>query len=277
MRTPFVVGNWKLHMTIAESVALVTELKNQLGAVKGVAVGVAPTFLSLSAVAKRLEGTQIAVAGQSCHWEPSGAWTGEVSAPLLADAGAGWCIVGHSERRQHFGETNESVGKKARAVLAANLGVIVCVGETLAERDAGRTLGVVDDQLAAALATIGADEPGRGGVMIGADEPGRGGVMIDAAAAHRLVIAYEPVWAIGTGRTATPAQAQEVHAHIRARLSDRLGVVAADGIRIQYGGSVKPSNAEALMAEKDIDGALVGGASLETADFIAIVKAARAS
>ena len=269
MRTPFVVGNWKLHKTIAESVALVTELKNQLGAVKGVAVGVAPTFLALPAVAKRLEGTQLAVSGQDCHWEPSGAWTGEVSAPLLADAGAGWCIVGHSERRQHFGDTSESVGKKARAVLAANLGVIVCIGETLAERDAGRTLGVVDDQLAGALAGIGAAELARGGGGIG------GG--IDAAAAARLVIAYEPVWAIGTGRTATPAQAQEVHAHIRARLADRLGSVAAGAIRIQYGGSVKPSNAEALMAEKDIDGALVGGASLEAADFVAIVKAARIS
>jgi triosephosphate isomerase (TIM) len=256
MRTPFVVGNWKLHKTTAESLALVTELKNQLGAVKGVAVGVAPTFLSLAAVARRLEGTQIAIAGQDCHWEASGAWTGEVSAPLLADAGAGWCIVGHSERRQHFGDTNESVGKKARAVLAAGLGVIVCIGETLAERDAGRTLGVVDDQLASALAGIGTDA---------------------GAAAARLVIAYEPVWAIGTGRTATPAQAQEVHAHIRGRLADRLGAVAAGEIRIQYGGSVKPSNAEALMAEKDIDGALVGGASLEAADFVAIVKAARVS
>jgi triosephosphate isomerase len=253
MRTPFVVGNWKLHKTIAEAVALVTELKNQLGAVKGVAVGVAPSFLALGAVARRLEGTQIAVAGQDCHWEPRGAWTGEVSAPLLADAGATWCIVGHSERRQHFGETSEVVGKKARAVLGASLGAIVCVGETLAERDAGRTLAVVDEQLAGALDGIGT---------------------VDAA---RLVIAYEPVWAIGTGRTATPAQAQEVHAHIRARLTDRLGGVAASAIRIQYGGSVKPSNAEALMAEEDIDGALVGGASLEPAEVIAIVKAARAS
>ena len=253
MRTPFVVGNWKLNKTTAESLALVTELKNQLGAVKGVAVGVAPTLLSLPAVAKRLEGTSIAVAAQNCHWEASGAWTGEVSAPLLADAGATWCIVGHSERRQFFGDTNEGVGKKARAVLAAKLGVIVCVGESLAERDGGKTLAVVDEQLAGALDGI------------------------DASAAPRLVIAYEPVWAIGTGRTATPAQAQEVHAHIRARLSDRLGPVAASEIRIQYGGSVKPSNAEALMGEKDIDGALVGGASLEAADFIAIVKAARVS
>ena len=253
MRTPFVVGNWKLHKTLAESLALVTELKNQLGAVKGVAVGVAPVFVSINAVAKRLEGTSIATCGQDCHWEEKGAWTGEVSPGLLADAGASWAIIGHSERRQFFGDTNESVGKKARAAIAAGLGAIVCVGEMLAERDAGKTLSVVDDQLAGALAGI------------------------ETAQTNKLVIAYEPVWAIGTGRTATPAQAQEVHAHIRARLAERFGGQAADGIRIQYGGSVKPSNAEALMAEKDIDGALVGGASLEAADFIAIVKAARPS
>jgi triosephosphate isomerase (TIM) len=253
MRTPFVVGNWKLNKTIAESLALVTELKNQLGVVKGVAVGVAPVFTSLAAVAKRLEGSAIATCGQTCHWESAGAWTGEVSAPLLADAGASWVIVGHSERRQFFGDTSETVGKRARAALAAGLGAIVCVGEMLAERDGGRTLTVVDEQLAGGLAGI------------------------DASAAANLVIAYEPVWAIGTGRTATPAQAQEVHAHIRKRLVERFGDAAATTIRIQYGGSVKPSNAEALMAEADIDGALVGGASLEAADFIAIVKAARPS
>jgi triosephosphate isomerase len=253
MRTPFVVGNWKLNKTIAESLALVTELKNQLGAVKGVAVGVAPVFTAIHAVARRLDGSAIATCAQNCHWEASGAWTGEVSAGHAADAGASWVIVGHSERRQFFGETSEAVGKKARAVLGAGLGAIVCVGESLGERDAGRTLGVVDDQLAAALAGI------------------------DAGSAARLVIAYEPVWAIGTGRTATPAQAQEVHAHIRKRLAERLGAAAADAIRIQYGGSVKPGNAEALMAEADIDGALVGGASLEAADFITIVKAARPS
>jgi triosephosphate isomerase len=251
MRIPFVVGNWKLHKTIAESLALVTELKNQLGAVKGVAIGVAPVFTAIHAVAKRLEGSPIATCGQDCHWESRGAWTGEVSADLLADAGASWVIVGHSERRQWFGETSENVGKKARAALAAGLGAIVCVGESLAERDAGRTLAVVDDQLAGALAGIA------------------------ASSAARLVIAYEPVWAIGTGRTATPAQAQEVHAHLRRRLAERLGAEAAGAIRIQYGGSVKPGNAEALMAEADIDGALVGGASLEVADFAAIVKAAR--
>ncbi len=249
MRTPFVVGNWKLHKTIAEALALVTELKNQLAAVKGVAVGVAPPMSSLHAVAKRLEGSTIAVASQNHHWEVSGAWTGEVSAPLVADAGATWAIVGHSERRQFFGDTNEGVGKKAVAALAAGLGVIACVGESLAERDAGRTLDVVDAQLAGALAGV--------------------------KDASKLVIAYEPVWAIGTGRTATPAQAQEVHAHLRKQLAQKFGREVADTIRIQYGGSVKPSNAEALIAEPDIDGALVGGASLEVADFVAIVKAAR--
>ena len=244
---------FRSHKTIAESLALVTELKNQLGAVKGVAVGVAPVFTAIHAVAKRLEGSPIATCGQDCHWEAKGAWTGEVSAGHLADAGASWVIVGHSERRQFFGDTHDGVGKKARAALAAGLGAIVCVGETLAERDAGQTLAVVDAQLAGALAGI------------------------DAAAAPQLVIAYEPVWAIGTGRTATPAQAQEAHAHIRQRLGERLGAAAAAAIRIQYGGSVKPSNAEALMAEPDIDGALVGGASLEVSDFVAIVKATRPS
>ena len=254
MRIPFVVGNWKLNKTIAEALALVTELKNQLGTARGVAIGVAPPYPALHAVAKRLEGSAIATCAQDCFWETSGAFTGEVSAPLIADAGGTWAIVGHSERRQFFGDTNESVGKKARAALAGGLGAIVCVGEMLAERDGGRTLEIVDAQLAGGLDGID------------------GGV-----AAQRLVIAYEPVWAIGTGRTATPAQAQEVHAHIRKRLTERFGGATAGAIRIQYGGSVKPSNAEALMSEPDIDGALVGGASLEAPDFVAIVKAARPS
>ncbi|HEY4239622.1 MAG TPA: triose-phosphate isomerase [Kofleriaceae bacterium] len=253
MRTPFVVGNWKLNKTIDEATALVTELKNQLTSVRGVEIGVAPPLTALAAVVKRLEGSPIEVAAQNCHWETNGAWTGEVSAPLLRDAGATWVIVGHSERRQFFGDTSAGVGKKAAAVLAAGLGVIICVGEMLAERDGGKTLAVVDEQLAGAL----------GGWTLGAPE--------------RVVIAYEPVWAIGTGRTATPAQAQEVHAYIRAQLGEKWGAEKAAQIRLQYGGSVKPSNAEALMAEKDIDGALVGGASLEAADFIAIVKAARSS
>ncbi len=252
MRTPFVVGNWKLHKTIAEATALVTELKNQLAAVKGVDVGVAPVYTAIAAVAKRLEGSSIAVCGQDCFWEEKGAWTGAVSPGLLADAGATWAIIGHSERRQHFGETDDTVARKVRAALVAGLGVIACVGETDAQRDAGSTFAVIDQQLSGALAHV------------------------TAAQADRVVIAYEPVWAIGTGRTATPAQAQEVHAHIRTRLREKLGNAAADGLRIQYGGSVKPANAEALLSQPDIDGALVGGASLEAADFIAIAKAARA-
>ena len=248
------VGNWKLHKTIAEALTLVTELKNQLGAVKNVAIGVAPVFTALSAVSKRLEGSTIATCAQDVFWEKHGAWTGEVSAPILHDAGATWTIVGHSERRQHFGDTDDCVRKKAHAALHGGLGAIVCVGETLGERDAGRTLGVIDTQLAAAMADVDA-----------------------AHAKDRVVIAYEPVWAIGTGRTATPAQAQEVHAHIRKRLGERFGADIAAAMRIQYGGSVKPSNAEALMGQPDIDGALVGGASLEAADFVAIVKAARPS
>ena len=251
MRTPFVVGNWKLHKTVAEATALVTELKNQLGAVKGVAVGVAPPFTAINSVAKRLEGSAIATCAQDAFWEASGAWTGALSPQVLHDAGATWIIVGHSERRQHFGDTNESVGKKACAVINCGLGAIVCVGETLAERDGGRTLAVVDAQLDGALANLDKTES--------------------------LVIAYEPVWAIGTGRTATPAQAQEVHAHIRKQLAARYGADRANAIRIQYGGSVKPSNAAELMGQPDIDGALVGGASLEASDFVAIVKAARPS
>jgi len=251
MRTKFVVGNWKLHKTIAEGTALVTELKNQLGAIRDVEIGVAPSFLSIPAIAKRLEDSAIACCAQDCHWEASGAWTGEVSAAQIADAGATWVIVGHSERRQFFGDTNDSVGKKAVAAIGAGLGAIVCIGEMLADRDAGRTLDVVDAQLQGALANI------------------------EAAKTPRLVLAYEPVWAIGTGRTATPAQAQEVHAHIRKRLGERYGAMVANAIRIQYGGSVKPSNAQALMSEPDIDGALVGGASLDAADFVGIVKAAR--
>ena len=253
MRTPFVVGNWKLNKTIAEALAHVSELKTQLAAVVGVDIGVAPPFTALHAVATTLAGSAIRTCAQDAYWELAGAWTGEISAHQAGDAGASWVIVGHSERRQFFGDTNECVGKKTRAVLAAGLGAIVCIGESLEERDAGRTLPIVDDQLAIALAGL------------------------DSASAPKLVIAYEPVWAIGTGRTATPAQAQEVHAHLRNRLADQLGTAAAASIRIQYGGSVKPGNAAQLMAEPDIDGALVGGASLEAADFIAIVKAAQPS
>jgi triosephosphate isomerase len=251
-RTPIVVGNWKLTNTIAESLALATEVKNQLGAAsRRVEVGVAPVFTALQAVGKRLEGTNILLAAQDCHWEDKGAFTGEVSAPLLQDVGCALVIVGHSERRQLFGEMDAAVGLKAVAVLRAGLSPIVCVGETERERDANETFGRVEAQLAGALADI------------------------SAAQATRVVIAYEPVWAIGTGRTATPAQAEEVHAFIRDRLKARWGAVS-DEVRIQYGGSVKPDNAEALMRQPNIDGALVGGASLKADSFASIVKAALA-
>ena len=248
MRTPFVVGNWKLHKTVAEALALVTELKNQLGAVRDVEFGVAPPYTALWPVARRLEGSNVALAAQNCWHQDKGAWTGEVGPAQLLDVGCTWVIIGHSERRQHFGETDATVEKKVKLALADGLAVIGCVGETDKQRDANETFAVVDAHLAAILAGAGAVAP------------------------ERLVIAYEPVWAIGTGRTATPAQAQEVHAHIRARLRDKLGDAAAQAIRIQYGGSVKASNAEALLREPDIDGALVGGASLEAAEFVAIVK-----
>ena len=251
MRTPFVVGNWKMHKTVAEALALVTELKNQLGALRDVDVGVAPPFTALHAVARRLEDSPIVVSGQDCFWEAKGAFTGQIAPAMLKDVGCAWTIIGHSERRQLFGETDATVAKKVTAALAAGLGVIVCVGETLAERDAGTTTQVVETQLAGGLAELGKDAVGK------------------------LVIAYEPVWAIGTGRTATPAQAQEVHAFIRGWLGGRYGSAAAQAIRIQYGGSVKADNAAQLMKQPDIDGALVGGASLQAADFVAICRAAR--
>ncbi len=249
-RTPVVFGNWKLHKTVSEALELVTALKNQLGVVRDVEVGVAPVFTALSSVAKRLEDSHLRLAGQNCHWEERGAWTGEVAPSMLVDVGCSHVILGHSERRQYFGETDDGVARKARAALDAGLGIILCVGETDSERDAGQTTARVESQLAGGLATV------------------------EESDLERLIVAYEPVWAIGTGRTATPGQAQEVHAHIRATLRGRYGA-AADDLRIQYGGSVKPGNAAELMSQADIDGALVGGASLEADDFVAIVKAAR--
>jgi triosephosphate isomerase len=250
-RTPIVVGNWKLHNGVAEALALATEIKNQAGPLRDVEIGVAPVYTALHAVGKRLEDSAVRLCAQDCFWEAKGAWTGEVSAPLLADVGVRWVIVGHSERRQHFGELDAAVGLKARAVLGAGLGAIVCVGETEKERDAGETFGRVKTQLAGALGPLAPRD------------------------LENVVIAYEPVWAIGTGRTATPAQAQEVHAFIRADLAERFGAAPAATVRLQYGGSVKPENAAELLAQPDIDGALVGGASLRADQFIAICRAAR--
>jgi triosephosphate isomerase len=249
-RTPIVVGNWKLNKTIAEATALVTELKNQLSTVRDVEIGLTPVFTALAPVAKRLEDSNLLLGAQDCFYETGGAWTGEVSAPMLKDAGCDFSLVGHSERRANFGDTDEVVARKARAVLDGGLKVIICVGESEAERDGGKTKERVGSQLSAAMAVLTPED------------------------LDRVVIAYEPVWAIGTGRTATPGQAQEVHAFIREQLSSRFSD-AGTGVRLQYGGSVKPGNAKALMSEPDIDGALVGGASLKAEDFAAIVKATR--
>jgi triosephosphate isomerase len=246
VRTPFICGNWKLHKTVAESLDLATAIKNAVGPLRDVEVAVAPVFTSLHAVAKRLEGSSVAVAAQNCFWEDSGAWTGEVSCKLLADIGCKYLIIGHSERRQHFGETDGGCNLKLRAALKNGLLPILCVGETEKERDAGETFGRVGAQLDGGLEGI--------------------------SDAEKLTIAYEPVWAIGTGRTATPQQAEEVHAFIRGRLAEKLGSEGAEKVRIQYGGSVKPDNAAALLGQPNIDGALVGGASLKADDFLKIVK-----
>ncbi|HXU73770.1 MAG TPA: triose-phosphate isomerase [Polyangia bacterium] len=246
-RTKLICGNWKLHKTVAESVELATAIKNAVGPIRDIEVAVAPVFTALYPVAKRLEGSAVALAAQDCFWEDQGAWTGEVSCKLLKDVGCKYVIIAHSERRQHFGELDASANLKVKAALKNGLDPILCVGETLAERDAGEAFHVVARHLAGGLADLSADD------------------------GKRLVIAYEPVWAIGTGRTATPQQAQEMHEFIRGKLAEQFGDVA-ETIRIQYGGSVKPDNAALLMEQADIDGALVGGASLKADDFLKIVK-----
>jgi triosephosphate isomerase len=246
-RRPFFCGNWKLNGSIAESLALATEVRNGVATVREVDVAVAPSFTALYAVAKRLEDGPVTVAAQDCFWDEKGAFTGEVAPSQIADVGCKHVIVGHSERRQLFGELDAAVNLKARAALRAGLVPIICIGETLAERDAGETLGRIQAQLDAALAEMSDDE------------------------LSRVVIAYEPVWAIGTGRNATPAQAQEVHQFIRARVATRAPGLAPK-LRILYGGSVKPDNIRALMAEADVDGGLVGGASLSAESFVRLVK-----
>jgi triosephosphate isomerase len=248
MRTPVIAGNWKLFKTIAEATGMVNELKQLVTGTKGVEIVVAPVFTALSRVADALAGSNIRLAAQDCYWEEEGAFTGEVAPKLLADAGCSHVIIGHSERRQYFGETDETVNKKAKAAVAAGLTAIVCMGETLAEREADKTFSVIEAQLKGSLAGFSAD------------------------LLAKTVIAYEPVWAIGTGKTASDAQAQEVHAFIRSLLARLFGQTEADSIRILYGGSVKPDNVKGLMAQADIDGALVGGASLKADSFAAIAN-----
>jgi triosephosphate isomerase (TIM) len=251
-RRKLIAGNWKMNKTLSEALALVRELKAVAAALPAerVEVAVAPPFVALHAVARELEGSGVKLAGQNCHWEASGAFTGEVSAPMLKDVGCAYVILGHSERRQYFGETDETVNKRIRAVLGAGLTPIVCVGETLSEREAGRTRDVVEGQVQGALKGYSAAE-----------------------VAH-FVLAYEPVWAIGTGRTATSAQAQEVHRALREQLGRLFDADTAQRVRIQYGGSVKPDNAAELLGQPDVDGALVGGASLKAGDFGGILKGA---
>ncbi len=249
-RKKFVCGNWKMHRTAAEARALVREVRAAAdGLADRVDVAVVPPFTALSAAAEALSGSKVGLGAQNLHWEAQGAFTGEISAAMLAEAGCRYVLCGHSERRQLFGDTDEWVRRKAAAALAAGLHPIVCVGETLPERESGRTLEVVGRQVRTALA-------GLTPAQVGA-----------------LTVAYEPVWAIGTGRTATAAQAQEVHAALRAILRE-LAPAAADSIRILYGGSVKPDNAAELMGQPDVDGALVGGASLKALDFTGIIQGA---
>lgn len=238
-----------MFKTLRESVTFVTALRERLADVSDVDIVVAPTMPAVNAVAAALDGSRIGVAAQNLHWEREGAFTGEVSAAMIREAGAQWVIVGHSERRTLFGETDDSVNRKVHAALTATLTPIVCVGETLQEREAERTLEVLDRQIKAGLDGV------------------TGETLAD------MVVAYEPVWAIGTGRTATPAQAQQAHEHIRTRLTQWFGQDAASRCRILYGGSVKPDNTAALMANPDVDGALVGGASLDVDSFTQIVRA----
>jgi triosephosphate isomerase len=251
MRTPLFAGNWKMFKTVHEAVAFAKEFKGVVKDVVGVDIVLAPPFTAVHAVAEALRASNIAVAAQDVFWEREGAFTGQVSAAMIREAGAEYVLVGHSERRRLFGETDVAVNRKLTAALAADLTPIVCVGETLEEREASTTFAVLDRQL----------KDGLEGVT-----PGQ---------VADLVIAYEPVWAIGTGRNATAAQAQEVHAQIRGRLRQWFGADTAERCRILYGGSVKPDNIAELTREADVDGALVGGASLEVRSFGEIVTKGR--
>ncbi len=250
MREPRVVANWKMHTTLAEARALAQAVREACDGWVGVRVVLCPPFTALATVGQALAGSTIGLGAQDAHWEAAGAFTGAVSPSQLRDLGAEVVILGHSERRQHFGETDPVVQRKVAAALAHGLTPLVCVGETVAERAAGTTAQVVARQLRAAL-------------------DGRA-----AAEIRRCWVAYEPVWAIGTGQTATPAQAAEVHGQLRDLLRELAGAPVAERCPILYGGSIKPDNMPALMAEAEVDGGLVGGASLKATDFVAIVRAA---
>ena len=248
MRRPFIAGNWKMYKDVNEAVALAKELRAALADAGEVDIGVATNAVALASVAKELEGSNIAVGAQNMYWEAEGAFTGEISAKMILSSGATLVLIGHSERRHVFGETNEEVRKKLDAALAAGLSPILCVGELLEDRKAEKTEDVVRSQVGSALKDRPADE------------------------VAKVTVAYEPVWAIGTGETASPEQAQDVHAFIRKLLASLADESVAEKVRIQYGGSVKPGNVDGLMAKPDIDGALVGGAALKVDMFERIVK-----
>lgn len=248
MRKIIIAGNWKMNKTIAEAKALVSVLHKSLNEVTEVEMVVCPPYTALSAVREAIKGSNIKLGAQDCCWEKEGAFTGEISVPMLKDAGCEYVIVGHSERRRYFHETNETVNKKAKALLKEGLKPIVCVGEKLEERKAGKAFDVVRDHIENSLAGMSRED------ML------------------KVVIAYEPVWAIGTGVNATKDEAEEVHKYIRALLAEMYDKALADSVRIQYGGSVKPDNIKELISEEDVDGALVGGASLKADSFEQIVK-----
>ena len=248
MRTPMIAGNWKLHKTLDEAASLVNELKSAVAGNDNVEVVVSPVFTALAKAVEATKGSNIKVAAQNCYPEPSGAFTGEVSVPLLKDTGCDYVIIGHSERRQLFGESDEFINKKAHAIVETGLGTILCIGETLEERESDQMFDVLRRQVRFGLKGLTAEQ------MKG------------------VVIAYEPVWAIGTGVTASDEQAQEAHAFIRALLTEKFDQQTGDATRILYGGSVKPGNVDGLMSQPDVDGALVGGASLKAEDFARIVN-----
>jgi triosephosphate isomerase (TIM) len=248
-RKKFIAGNWKMNTTVDEAIALARGVVEKCGTMTEVTIAVCPPYTNLSVVAQIVRGSNVKLGAQDVHWEAKGAFTGKISCTMLKAVGCDYVIIGHSEQRQYFNETDEKVNKKVKAVLAAKMLPIVCVGETLEERKSGKLFSVVETQLRGGFAGIAKDD------------------------ALKCTIAYEPVWAIGTGETATPAQANEMHVFIRKILASLYDAVVAQAIVIQYGGSMKPDNARELMAQSDVDGGLIGGASLKPDDFAAIIKA----
>ncbi len=249
-RRPIIIGNWKMHKTQGESLELARAIRNVLGSLNSVDVGIAPPFTALSAVARQNEQSKLLLCAQDCSPEDHGAFTGEISVPMLKDIGCTHVIVGHSERRQIYGESDELINRKVKAVYAHGLTPVLCIGELLGEREASQTFEVVKRQLGVALAGVAEGD------------------------ASRIIVAYEPVWAIGTGKVATTAQAQEVHAFLRGQLKELYSAELADAVRIQYGGSMKADNASGLLGQPDVDGGLVGGASLKPEAYIGILKCA---